>query len=126
MIEEAFVRGFDDYFDKNYFIEPCQEKGFGIMFKINDSHEYYWKTLSPNKFYKDEEDKPLSENVKYVTYINNPHILYKIVGQRNSKLYPDLITELHTKILHRNNSETKNNIINMTKIQYQILQKNFK
>ena len=50
MIEKAFVRGFDDYFDKNYFIEPCQEKGFGIMFKINDKHEYYWKSLFPNKF----------------------------------------------------------------------------
>ena len=44
MVEEAFVRGFDDYFDRSYFIEPCQEKGFGIMFKINDKRDYYWKT----------------------------------------------------------------------------------
>ena len=108
MINEAFVSCFDDYFDRSYFIEPCQNS---IMFKINDKSEYYWKSLFPNQFYKDEEkilDNVKEEkDVKYFTYIDSPHILYKIVGQRNNKLYPDLITELHTKTFYRNNSETK-------------------
>ena len=42
MIEEALVQGFDDYFDKTDFIEPCQEKSFGFMFKIKDRREYDW------------------------------------------------------------------------------------
>jgi hypothetical protein len=51
MIKEALVKGFDDYFDTDYFIENCQNKEYGYMFKINDKREYYWNQLFPTKLY---------------------------------------------------------------------------
>ena len=57
MIEEALVEGFDGYFDKTYLMEPCQKKCSGYMFKINDSHEYYWNNLFPNELYDDTNNE---------------------------------------------------------------------
>ena len=103
MIEEAFVRGFDDYFDRSYFIEPLQETGFGFMFKINDKREYYWNTLFPNKFYKDEEKLIDNDNLIVMQDETNNHITIDtkyFYNMTNSTLYRKVMINPHTGIIY--------------------------
>ena len=94
MIKEAIVQGFDDYFDTSYFIEPCQEKDYGYMFKINDKREYYWNQLFPNKLYYDSpstgiEETPVVEEPTVYAYQYGANEIHKII---------DTLDDTHLKV----------------------------